>query len=91
MWLGRVLSLSSKDALIWAWWRHRPNSIRRARECRSLVALFDAVRGGQSRVLVVRGDADIGTSALLLHLVKSPSDFRVVHTAGVESEMELPR
>jgi hypothetical protein len=41
-------------------------------------------------VLVVRGDAGIGKSALLQHLIDEASGFRVVHATGVESEMELP-
>src|SRR3954463_10626294 len=64
--------------------------IGRTRECRSLAELLDAVRRGQSRVLVVRGDAGIGKSALLQHLVGAASGFRVLHATGVESEMELP-
>jgi DNA-binding CsgD family transcriptional regulator len=64
--------------------------IGRTRECRSLAQLLDAVRHGQSRVLVVRGEAGIGKSALLQHLVGAASGFRVLHATGVESEMELP-
>ena len=41
-------------------------------------------------MLVVRGDAGIGKSALLQHLIDAASGFRVVHATGVESEMELP-
>jgi hypothetical protein len=64
--------------------------IGRTKECRLLDELLDAVRGGQSRVLVVRGDAGIGKSALLYRLITDASDFTVVHAHGVESEMELP-
>src|SRR5690349_20472804 len=63
--------------------------IGRARECRSLDQLLDAVRNGQSRVLVVRGDAGTGKSALLQHLVAGARGFTVLHANGVESEMEL--
>jgi hypothetical protein len=64
--------------------------IGRTRECRSLEALLEALRNGQSRVLVVRGDAGMGKSALLQHLVGRASGFTVVHVTGVESEMALP-
>src|SRR5262245_57658979 len=67
-----------------------PNLIGRARECRSLEELLDAVRAGQSRVLVLRGDVGVGKSALLQHLIDAASGFKVVHATGVESEMELP-
>ena len=39
---------------------------------------------------MVRGDAGIGKSALLQHLVDAASGFTVVHATGVESEMEIP-
>jgi DNA-binding CsgD family transcriptional regulator len=64
--------------------------IGRTKECRSLEELLDTVRGGQGRVLVLRGDAGTGKSALLRHLILSASGFRVIQTTGVESEMELP-
>jgi DNA-binding CsgD family transcriptional regulator len=41
-------------------------------------------------VLVVRGEAGIGKSALVQHLVDAASDFRVLRVNGVESEMALP-
>ena len=50
----------------------------------------DTVRRGGSGVLVIRGDAGTGKSALLQHLIDSASGFHVVHTTAVESEMELP-
>jgi DNA-binding CsgD family transcriptional regulator len=52
--------------------------------------LLEAVRGGQSRVLVVRGEPGVGKSALLEHVDLQASGFRVARAAGVESEMELP-
>jgi hypothetical protein len=67
-----------------------PNLIGRAKECRALDELLDAVRGGHSRVLVVRGEAGIGKSALLQHVITAASGFTVMHATGVESEMELP-
>jgi DNA-binding CsgD family transcriptional regulator/tetratricopeptide (TPR) repeat protein len=61
----------------------------RADECAALDALVGAVRGGEGRSLVVRGEAGIGKTALLEYLVASASDLTVVHAVGVESEMEL--
>ncbi|HWF51184.1 MAG TPA: AAA family ATPase [Solirubrobacteraceae bacterium] len=61
----------------------------RDRECRALDALLESVRGGESRVLVVRGDAGVGKSALLDYVAKRGSGFRLARAAGVQSEMEL--
>jgi hypothetical protein len=47
------------------------------------------IRRGESRTLVVRGEAGIGKTALLEYLVDSASDMSVIRAVGVESEMEL--
>ena len=52
--------------------------------------LLENVRGGQSAVLVIRGEAGVGKTALLHHCARQASGFRVARIAGVESEMELP-
>jgi DNA-binding CsgD family transcriptional regulator len=49
----------------------------------------DEVRAGQSRVLVLRGEAGVGKTALLDYLQERASGCRVVRAAGVESEMEI--
>jgi DNA-binding CsgD family transcriptional regulator len=51
--------------------------------------LIADVRNGRSAVLVVRGEAGIGKTALLRYLIGEASGFRVARAAGVESEMEL--
>ena len=51
---------------------------------------MDNVRAGQSRVLVLRGEAGVGKTALLEYLQGRASGCRIARAAGVESEMELP-
>src|SRR5246127_3134276 len=58
-------------------------------EREALDRLLDAVRGGQSRVLVVSGEPGVGKTALLDSAMGSASGFRVARAVGVESEMEL--
>ncbi len=62
----------------------------RRTECAALDRLLEAARDGHSGVLVVRGEAGVGKSALLEYAVEAASEFRVTQAAGVESEMELP-
>jgi DNA-binding CsgD family transcriptional regulator len=67
-----------------------PGGLRgRTSECALLDDLVSAVRGGESRSVVLRGEAGIGKTALLGYLVASASDLRVVRAVGVESDMEL--
>jgi DNA-binding CsgD family transcriptional regulator len=66
------------------------NTLRgRDAECAALDRLLDAVRGGESRILVLRGEPGVGKSALLDYAIGSAQDFRVLQSVGVESEMEL--
>jgi DNA-binding CsgD family transcriptional regulator len=58
-------------------------------ECEALDLLVADVRAGQSRVLVLRGEAGAGKTALLEYLVERTSGCCTARTAGVESEMEL--
>ncbi|HET6548560.1 MAG TPA: ATP-binding protein, partial [Solirubrobacter sp.] len=62
----------------------------RRSECEALDRLLAHVRLGGSQVLVLRGDAGVGKTALLEHFVARAADCRVARAAGVESEMELP-
>jgi predicted ATP-dependent serine protease len=52
--------------------------------------LLESVRVGQSSALVVRGEADVGKTALLEYLAERASDSRcrVVSVAGVQSDTE---
>ena len=58
-------------------------------ECATLDRLLDAVRGGESRALVLRGEPGVGKTALLEYAIDSAPELRVLRTVGVESEMEL--
>src|SRR5919202_1886370 len=62
----------------------------RRSECETLDRLVGTVRGGESAVLVLRGEAGVGKSALLAYLIERATGCRVARAAGVESEMELP-
>src|SRR5215208_2524472 len=61
----------------------------RASECALLDELVAAIRRGESRSLVLRGEAGIGKTALLEYLIASASDLTVVRAVGVESDVEL--
>jgi DNA-binding CsgD family transcriptional regulator len=63
--------------------------IDRRGECDVLDGLIEAVRRGESRTLVVRGEPGVGKTALLDYLVAHASGCSVAHAAGVQSEMEL--
>src|SRR6204780_2581469 len=58
-------------------------------ECEVLGGLLDGVRAGRSAVLVLRGEAGVGKTALLDHAVASAADLRVMRAAGGEPEMGL--
>jgi DNA-binding CsgD family transcriptional regulator len=60
-------------------------------ECRALDRLIEAVRAGESRTLVVRGDPGVGKTVLLEHVAgrASGAGCLVAHVMGVQSEMEL--
>jgi DNA-binding CsgD family transcriptional regulator len=58
-------------------------------ECAVLDGVREGARAGRSGVLVVRGEAGVGKTALLDCAIGPVSDMRVVRASGVESEMEL--
>jgi DNA-binding CsgD family transcriptional regulator len=66
-----------------------PGLVGRQRECDRLSKLLSVARGGRSGVLILRGEAGIGKSALLDELVERATGFMVTRAVGVESEMEL--
>jgi predicted ATPase len=51
--------------------------------------LTGAVRAGESRALVVRGEPGVGKTALLDYVAERASGCRVARATGVQSEMEL--
>jgi DNA-binding CsgD family transcriptional regulator len=51
--------------------------------------LLDAVRGGESRALVVHGEPGTGKTVLLEYLAERAVDCHAAQTAGIQSEMEL--
>jgi DNA-binding CsgD family transcriptional regulator len=61
----------------------------RRSECDVLDRLIEAVRSGESRTLVVRGEPGVGKTALLEYVARQASGCRVTRAAGVQSEMEL--
>jgi DNA-binding CsgD family transcriptional regulator len=66
-----------------------PRLIGRRSECEALEGLLADARSGQSRVLVLRGEAGAGKSALLDYLSDRVAGWQVARAVGVESEMEL--
>jgi DNA-binding CsgD family transcriptional regulator len=69
---------------------HRTLRLRGRRdECSTLERLASAARSGEGQVLVLRGEAGIGKTALLDFVYERAAGFRTARVAGVESEMEL--
>src|SRR3954471_12208996 len=62
----------------------------RTSEREVLDGLLATVRDGQSAVLVVRGEAGIGKTALFRYVARAAAGFRVAQVTCVEAEMELP-
>ncbi|MFD3440725.1 AAA family ATPase [Streptomyces sp. NPDC058685] len=70
-------------------WRRAAELTGRRAECGALDRLIGAVRAGESRALVVHGEAGVGKTALLEYLAVQALGCRVARAAGVQSEMEL--
>jgi hypothetical protein len=67
----------------------RARLLDRERERGMLDRLVAETRASRSSVLVLRGEAGIGKTALLEYLSDAATGCRVARVAGVESEMEL--
>ncbi|MFF1613835.1 AAA family ATPase [Amycolatopsis sp. NPDC058278] len=67
-----------------------PELVGRGEELAALDGVLAAARAGRSRVLLLRGEAGIGKTALLDYVAARATGCRVARTAGVESEQELP-
>ncbi len=61
----------------------------RQAECEALDRLVTDALAGRSRVVVLRGEAGVGKSALLGYLSERVAGWHVARAVGVESEMEL--
>ena len=61
----------------------------RRRECAVLDELLEQVRRGRSTVLVMRGEAGVGKTALLAYVAGRARGCRLARVIGVQSEMEL--
>src|SRR6476661_7672285 len=67
-----------------------PALLGRYRERDVLDRLLETARGNQSAVLLIRGEAGIGKTALVGYAARQAAGFRVAQIACVEAEMELP-
>jgi DNA-binding CsgD family transcriptional regulator len=69
----------------------RPRQLLHGRvaECAVLRDLLAGAKAGSGHVLVLRGEAGVGKTALLEYTVTQSAGFRVARVAGVESDMEL--
>jgi len=61
----------------------------RVSERTTLDRLIEAVRAGDGRALVMRGDPGVGKTVLLEYLARQARGCRVARVVGMQSEMEL--
>jgi DNA-binding CsgD family transcriptional regulator len=66
-----------------------PSLYGRRRECAVLDELLEQVRRGRSTVLVMRGEAGVGKTALLEYVAGRAQGCRLARVTGVRSEMGL--
>jgi DNA-binding CsgD family transcriptional regulator len=64
--------------------------VGRARELQVLQQTLSAALDGSASLLILHGGPGIGKTALLDQAAEDAEQFRVVRSAGVEAEMELP-
>jgi len=85
---GHIDTLINRAGVLVA--KRPPAFLGRSGERDALDRLLETARGGQSAVLLIRGEAGIGKTALLSYAARQAGGFRVAQIAGVEAEMELP-
>src|SRR5262249_24419666 len=87
-------SLVHPDASLYSSWKmdatRLPPFRGRITEREDLDRLLATVVNGRSQVLVIRGEAGVGKSALRRYAAEQARGFRRAPISGVESEMELP-
>src|SRR5215831_5657181 len=90
---------ASVGSLADSWWlvtRRGARSYRRGvlygrhQECAAVDRLLRTAREGHSGVLVLRGEAGLGKSALLAYAAGRARGMTMLRAAGVEAEVELP-
>ncbi|WP_216870312.1 helix-turn-helix transcriptional regulator [Modestobacter excelsi] len=59
-------------------------------ECARVDDALDRAQGGHSSVLVLRGEAGIGKTAVLDRAVDRAANFRVIRISAIECEADLP-
>jgi DNA-binding CsgD family transcriptional regulator len=64
--------------------------VGRDRECAAIDRLLDQALIGEAAVLVVRGEAGIGKSALLDYAAGAAGEMTVLRATGVEAESDIP-
>ncbi|WP_031031727.1 helix-turn-helix transcriptional regulator [Streptomyces sp. NRRL WC-3725] len=62
----------------------------RSYECEQLDKLLDDVRGGESRVLVLRGEPGVGKTMLLEYMMAQARGFQLARVTSIQGDMELP-
>jgi DNA-binding CsgD family transcriptional regulator len=67
----------------------RSRLLGRRSECEALDRVLTDALAGRSRVIIVRGEAGVGKSALLRYLSEQVAGWHVTTAVGIESEMEL--